>query len=86
MPLFMDVHTMGGPLAAADVAGAHQADLKTQARYGVDYKQYWVDEEHGKVFCLVEAPDADAAIGPPRGTRTRRRRDLPGLRRPLTRK
>ncbi|HEY5455928.1 MAG TPA: hypothetical protein VIJ96_10690 [Acidothermaceae bacterium] len=21
-PLFMDVHTMGGPLAAADVAGA----------------------------------------------------------------
>jgi Protein of unknown function (DUF4242) len=62
MPLFMDVHTMGGPLTAEAVAGAHQADLKTQARYGVDYKQYWVDEEHGKIFCLVEAPDADAAI------------------------
>jgi Protein of unknown function (DUF4242) len=24
--------------------------------------QYWVDQENGKIFCLVEAPDADAAI------------------------
>ena len=28
----------------------------------MDYRQYWVDEEHGRIFCLVEAPDADAAI------------------------
>jgi hypothetical protein len=62
MALFMDVHTMGGPLNAAEVEGAHQADLATQGRYGVDYKQYWVDETNGKIFCLVEAPDADAAI------------------------
>ena len=41
---------------------AHRADLETQGRYGVDYRQYWVDEEHGRIFCLVEAPDADAAI------------------------
>ena len=32
-----------------------------QAKHGVDYKRYWVDEEAGKVFCLVEAPDAEAA-------------------------
>jgi hypothetical protein len=62
MTLFMDVHTMGGPITAADVAGAHQADLKTQARYGVDCKQYWFSAEQGKIFCLIEAPDADAAI------------------------
>jgi hypothetical protein len=62
MPLFMDVHTMGGPVTAKQAAGAHQADLATQGRYGVDYKSYWVDEEHGKIFCLVDAPDADAAI------------------------
>jgi len=62
MPLFMDIHTMGGPLTAEQVAGAHEADLQTQGRYGVDYKQYWVDKENGKIFCLVEAPDADAAI------------------------
>lgn len=58
----MDIHTMGGPLTAEQAAGAHQADLQTQGRYGVDYKQYWVDEQKGKIFCLVEAPDADAAI------------------------
>jgi hypothetical protein len=62
MPLFMDVHTVGGPLSISDAEGAHRADLETQSRYGVDYKQYWVDEANGKIFCLVEAPDADAAI------------------------
>jgi hypothetical protein len=62
MALFMDIHSMDGPLTAAAVADAHAADLKTQERYGVDYKSYWVDEEHGKIFCLVEAPDAEAAI------------------------
>ena len=62
MALFMDIHTMDGPVSAEQVAGAHCADLETQGRYGVDYRQYWVDEEHGRIFCLVEAPDADAAI------------------------
>ena len=61
MPLYMDVHNMEGGVSAADVAGAHQADLKTQAAHGVEYKRYWVDEKQGKIFCLVEAPNADAA-------------------------
>ena len=25
------------------------------------YLRYWVDEAQGKIFCLVEAPDAEAA-------------------------
>ena len=25
------------------------------------YLRYWVDREHGKVFCLVDASDADTA-------------------------
>jgi hypothetical protein len=62
VPLFMDVHNMEGAVSASDVAGAHQADLATQDQYGVEYKRYWVDEKAGKVFCLVEAPDAEAAI------------------------
>ena len=63
MPLFMDVHeTLPEGATAADVAGAHDADVKIQDQYGVTYRSYWVDAEHGKVFCLVEAPDAEAAI------------------------
>ena len=62
MPLFMDIHTMDGPVTADAVAQAHQADLKTQGRYGVDYKKYWVDEKNGKIFCLVEAPDVETAV------------------------
>ena len=63
MPLFMDVHEqLPEGATAADVAGAHEADLKIQDQYGVNYRSYWVDEANGKVFCLVEAPDADAAI------------------------
>ncbi len=61
MPLFMDTHTIDGGVKAEDVAGAHRADLQTQGRYGVQYLRYWVDEKAGKIFCLVDAPDADAA-------------------------
>ncbi len=61
MPTFMDVHTMDGGVSATDVAGAHAADLATQDQYGVDYKAYWVDEHQGKIFCLVDAPDAETA-------------------------
>jgi hypothetical protein len=61
MALFMDVHNHVEGLTAEAVEGAHQRDLEVQTRYGVDYKQYWFDEDSGKVFCLVEAPDADAA-------------------------
>jgi hypothetical protein len=48
-------------VSAADVAGAHEADLATQGAYGVNYMRYWVDQEAGKIFCLVDAPDAEAA-------------------------
>jgi hypothetical protein len=61
MALFMDVHNIEGGVAASDVAAAHQADLGAQDAHGVKYLRYWVDEEAGKIFCLVEAPDAEAA-------------------------
>ena len=61
MPLFMDMHNIDGGVSAGDVAGAHEADLATQGEYGVNYLRFWVDEEAGKIFCLVEAPDTDAA-------------------------
>jgi hypothetical protein len=61
MALFMDTHTIEGGVSAADVEAAHAADLATQAPRGVSYQRYWVDEAAGKIFCLVEAPDAEAA-------------------------
>ena len=61
MSLYMDVHTIAGGVKAADVEQAHLADLRTQGPYGVQYLRYWVDEEAGKIFCLVDAPSAEAA-------------------------
>lgn len=61
MPLFMDMHSLDGPVTVEDVAKAHAADLQTQPEHDVHYLRYWVDEEHGKIFCLVDAPDTDAA-------------------------
>ena len=61
MPLFMDVHSLGDGVTMQDVAKAHEADLATQDAHGVNYLRYWVDEGKGQIFCLVDAPDAEAA-------------------------
>jgi hypothetical protein len=61
MPLFMDVHTIDGGVQVDDVAKAHLADLQKQGEYDVQYLRYWVNEDAGKIFCLVEAPSATAA-------------------------
>jgi len=61
MPTYLDIHDIPGVTADA-VAGAHEADVKTQASYGVNYRHYWVDEAGGKVFCLVDAPDRESAV------------------------
>ena len=55
MPLFMDVHHLD------DGVTQDLADLQTQDRYDVRYLRYWVNEDRGKIFCLVEAPSEDAA-------------------------
>jgi hypothetical protein len=59
--LFMDEHDHVEGLTADAVAGAHQRDLEVQGKYGVNYLKYWFDEGSGKVFCLVDAPDAATA-------------------------
>jgi hypothetical protein len=61
MTLFMDVHNLDVPVTKDDVAKAHAADLEKQGEHGVHYLRYWVDEGQGKIFCLVDAPDAEAA-------------------------
>ena len=61
MPLFMDVHSLEGEVSAEDVAAAHAKDVAVQGAFDVDYRAYWVDEQAGKIFCLVNAPTAEAA-------------------------
>ena len=61
MALFMDVHTLPGPVGMSDAEQAHAADLQTQGAHHVSYLKYWVDEAQGKIFCLVDAPDAESA-------------------------
>ena len=60
MPLYMDIHELHGA-KAEDVAKAHELDTKIQEKYGVKYTKYWLNESCGKVFCLCEAPNAEAA-------------------------
>jgi hypothetical protein len=62
MPLYMDIHHHVEGLTADAVAGAHARDMEVQEKYGVKHLKYWFDEGTGKVFCLVEAPDWEAAI------------------------
>ena len=60
MPLFMDIHHKIEGLTSEAAAAAHHQDLAAQARHGVRFIRYWFDEKTGKVFCLSEAPSADA--------------------------
>ena len=61
MPLYLDIHDLHGPANIDDLAKAHAADLEVQEKYGVNYLKYWVNKGRGKVFCLVDAPNAEAA-------------------------
>jgi hypothetical protein len=56
----MDIHRKVEGLTAEAVSAAHQQDLAVQAHYGVRFIRYWYDEKTGKVFCLSEAPNAEA--------------------------
>lgn len=59
MPLYMDVHrNVDAPVA--DVVEAHEKDLEIQEKYGVEFLNYWVDEDEGAVFCLFEGPSKEA--------------------------
>ncbi len=60
MPQFMDVHTHMVGVTAEELAAAHRADVEIQGDEGVDFQHAWADPRTGHVFCLSEAPSADA--------------------------
>ena len=61
MPRYMDVHKKVPGVTEKALAEAHAKDLKVQKKYGVNYVKYWVDLKSEKVFCLVDAPNKEAA-------------------------
>lgn len=61
MPLYMDIHTVDPEVTWEDVARAHYADTEIQDEFDVDYLKYWFNKDCGKLFCLVDAPSAEAA-------------------------
>jgi hypothetical protein len=60
MPEFMDVHTSMKGVTPEMLLEAHNADLAIQGEENVNFKHAWADPESGMVWCLSEAPDADA--------------------------
>jgi class 3 adenylate cyclase len=60
MPLYMDIHIAPGATAQA-LEEAHNADLAVQDKHCVHCLKYWLNEEAGKVFCLFDAPNPEAA-------------------------
>ena len=55
----MDLHIAPG-VTAKDVADAHAKDLHIQNEFGCNCMTYWIDESRGSIFCLIEAPTAEA--------------------------
>jgi len=59
MPLFMDFHK-DLDVTVEDVKGAHMSDMAVQSKYNIKNLQYWINEEAGTMFCLMEAPDEES--------------------------
>jgi hypothetical protein len=62
MPLYLDMHHLVKGVTAEDVEEAHRKDLEVQKKYGVKYLKYWHDLASGRAFCLIDAPNKEAAI------------------------
>jgi hypothetical protein len=60
MPEFMDVHRNMKGITKEDLLAAHNADLAIQDEEKVNFKSAWADPDSGLVYCLSEAPSADA--------------------------
>lgn len=59
MPIYMDRHIVPG-IEAKHAAEAHREDLKIQEEHSCRCMTYWVDEDRGYAFCLIDAPNIQA--------------------------
>lgn len=60
MAKFMDVHHGMQGITADMLRQAHEADLAIEAEEGVHFERAWADPESGTVYCLSDAPSAQA--------------------------
>ncbi len=60
MPKSMDVHEGMVGITQEALVAAHAGDLAIQADEGVSFEHAWADPVSGKVFCISEAPSAEA--------------------------
>ncbi|WP_320780712.1 SCO4226 family nickel-binding protein [Streptomyces sp. CRN 30] len=60
MAKYMDVHHGMQGITADQLREAHEADLAVEKDEGVHFERTWADPRSGTVFCLSEAPSAEA--------------------------
>ncbi len=60
MAKYMDVHTGMTGITAEQLSTAHRADLAIEKEEGVHFERAWADPASGTVYCLSEAPSAEA--------------------------
>ncbi|MGR4880470.1 SCO4226 family nickel-binding protein [Streptomyces sp. LARHCF249] len=60
MTKYMDVHTGMTGITAEQLSAAHRADLAIEKEEGVHFERAWADPASGTVYCLSEAPSAEA--------------------------
>lgn len=60
MALYMDLHKDLKGVTRQDVEHAHHLDEQVQDKYGVKYHKFWLNEEAGAIFCLMEGPSKEA--------------------------
>ncbi|GAA2294910.1 SCO4226 family nickel-binding protein [Nonomuraea roseoviolacea subsp. roseoviolacea] len=60
MSKFIDVHHGMVGITADQLQQAHDADLAIQGEERVTFEHAWADPDTGVVYCLSEAPSAEA--------------------------
>ncbi|MFB7056635.1 SCO4226 family nickel-binding protein [Streptomyces vinaceus] len=62
MTMYMDVHHGMKGITEAELMAAHNADLAIEGDEKVHFERAWADPASGTVYCLSEAPSADAVM------------------------
>ncbi|MEV5472055.1 SCO4226 family nickel-binding protein [Streptomyces sp. NPDC052207] len=60
MTQFMDVHHGLKGITDDRLKQVHRADLAVEKEEGVHFERAWADPESGTLYCLSEAPSAEA--------------------------